>query len=153
MIDVATIRKDMPVIASDGDTLGEVDGVEGSGHDARIKMKRSTSPDGHHHYVALGDVARVDQHVHLNRAGSEVRSGWMLAAGAVVGASTNAPAFGGHDTHEIDLQGSRSWLPWILGSLTLFALLVFGLRSCDNVEPAGAAPIAGNEVAIPAGQI
>lgn len=152
MIDAATIRKDMQVIASDGDTLGEVDGLEGIGQDARIKMKRDTSPDGHHHYVALGDVSRVDEHVHLNRSASEVRSGWMLAgAGAVAGATTGAAGAGVHGARDVDVEGGKSWLPWILGALALFALLVFGLRSCENVEPAAVAPTAGdNVVAAPA---
>jgi len=153
MIDAATIRKDMPVIASDGDTLGEVDGLEGIGQDARIKMKRNTSPDGHHHFVALSDVARVDEHVHLNRSASEVRSGWMLAgAGTAAGATTGAAATGVHGARDVDAEGGNNWLPWILGALALFALLVFGLRSCDNVEPAAVAPTAGNDiVAAPAG--
>lgn len=147
MIDAATIRKDMPVIASDGDTLGEVDGVEGIGQDARIKMKRNTSPDGHHHYVALSDVARVDEHVHLNRSASDVRAGWMLAGeGAAAAAGTGTTGAAAHGAREVHVEGGNKWLPWILGALALFALLVFGLRSCDNVEPAAVAPTADNEV-------
>jgi outer membrane protein OmpA-like peptidoglycan-associated protein len=145
MIDPSAIRKDMPVIGSDGETLGQVDGVEGAGADARIKLKRVTSPDGHHHFVAVGDVARVDEHVHLTRAAGEVRAGWMLAGQNVSGGAASGAAV--HGAREIHVEGGRSWLPWILGSLALFALLVFSLRSCDNVEPTGAAPAENNGVA------
>ena len=145
MIDPSAIRKDMPVIGSDGETLGQVDGVEGAGADARIKLKRVTSPDGHHHFVGIGDVARVDEHVHLTRAAGEVRAGWMLAGQNVSAGAKGASAV--HGAREVHVESGRSWLPWILGSLALFALLVFGLRSCDHVEPVGAAPAADDPVA------
>lgn len=137
MIDPSSVTKDMPVIGSDGETLGQVDGVEGGD---RIKLKRSGSPDGQHHYVPMGDVARVDEHVHLSKPAREVRDGWLIAGGADVGVAAGVASPGiatgaaravevGEDTH-------KSWLPWILGSLALLALLVFGLRSCDNAESA-----------------
>lgn len=144
MIDPAAIRKDMPVIGSDGETLGQVDGVEGVGGadgDARIKLKRTTSPDGQHHHVPFRDVARVDEHVHLSRPAREVRDGWMIAGGA----GENGAAAGAGALDDGHADGHKSWLPWILGALALFALLVFALRSCDNVEPAGSA--GRNEVA------
>lgn len=150
MIDPSTIIKDMPVIGSDGETLGQVDGVEGGDH---IKLKRTTSPDGQHHFVALADVARVDEHVHLTRTAADVRSGWVDAGAAAMGAAaTGAAASGAATTETADAAGARevhvdeeerNWLPWILGSLALLALLIFGLRSCGNQEPAVAPVVNG----------
>ncbi len=151
MIDPSTIKKDMPVIGSDGETLGQVDGIEGGD---RIKLKRTTSPDGQHHFVPLTDVARIDEHVHLNRTAADVRTGWIDATGpAMTGATTTgatttstgaAPV---HGAREVHVDDERNWLPWILGALALLALLVFGLRSCDGREPAAIAPVTNDGVA------
>lgn len=159
MIDPETIKKDMPVIASDGERIGEVDGVEGGD---RIKLKRTTSPDGVHHYVPMGDVARIDEHVHLSLPASEIRSGWMTAAGtAGLGAAATASAAPSasatttqtrtvdHGAHDVRVEDNRdkSWLPWILGALALLALLIFGLRSCDDTQRTEAVPVGDNVVA------
>ncbi len=61
MADSSSIRKHMEVRDADGAHVGTVDGVEGD----RIKLTRNDSPDGEHHYVELGSVERVDEHVHL----------------------------------------------------------------------------------------
>lgn len=61
MADTSSISADMEVRAADGSHVGTVDGVEGD----RIKLTRKDSPDGEHHYVDLGSVERVDEHVHL----------------------------------------------------------------------------------------
>lgn len=61
MADSSGIQKHMEVRASDGSHVGTVDGVEGD----RIKLTRNDSPDGEHHYIDLGSVERVDEHVHL----------------------------------------------------------------------------------------
>lgn len=162
MIDPSAIKKDMPVIGSDGETLGQVDGVEGgdgAGQEGRIKLKKNTSPDGHHHYVPLSDVARIDEHVHLTRPASGVRSGWMIAGAAAVGAGAAGVAASqpsattttttqtdhgqtDHGAREVHVENDRNWLPWILGALALLALLIFGLRSCDDAAPVAVAPAA-----------
>jgi hypothetical protein len=47
----------------------EVDYLEGSD---KIKLTKESSPDGqHHHFIPLSWVDHVDQHVHLNKSGSE----------------------------------------------------------------------------------
>jgi hypothetical protein len=66
------ITEHMQVIASDGVTIGKVDHVEGN----TIKLAKTTSPDGQHHYVALTSVDHVDTHVHLNRGSREVQASW-----------------------------------------------------------------------------
>lgn len=58
MIDLTKIREHMPVIGADGVQLGTVDRVEGD----RIKLTRhdSGSHSDHHHFVAKGLIAAVD---------------------------------------------------------------------------------------------
>ncbi len=67
------IAEHMDVIASDGVKIGTVDHLDGPD---KIKLARSTSPDGQHHYVPLAWVDHVDAHVHLARASAEARAGW-----------------------------------------------------------------------------
>lgn len=143
MIDPTTITRDLPVISSDGERVGEVDGVEGGD---RIKLTRTSSPDGQHHYVALSDVARVDEHVHLSRSAAELRAGWVTTGGATETATAGSATV--HGAREVHVERDRNWLPWILGALALLALLIFGLRSCDNSEPVGVAPMTDNSVAV-----
>ena len=67
------IAEHMDVIASDGSKVGIVDHLEGAD---RIKLTKTASPDGQHHFIPLSWVDHVDQHVHLNRAAEAVRAGW-----------------------------------------------------------------------------
>jgi hypothetical protein len=54
-MDASQIREHMKVVAADGEPIGTVDRVEGS----RIKLTKSDSADGEHHYVDLSDVEEV----------------------------------------------------------------------------------------------
>jgi uncharacterized protein (TIGR02271 family) len=67
------IAEHMDVIASDGVKIGTVDHLDGPD---KIKLAKSTSPDGQHHYIPLNWVDHVDTHVHLTQASAEVRAGW-----------------------------------------------------------------------------
>ena len=67
------IAEHMDVIASDGSKVGTVDHMEGSD---RIKLTKTASPDGQHHFIPLSWVDHIDQHVHLNKAPEAVRAGW-----------------------------------------------------------------------------
>jgi hypothetical protein len=66
------IQPKMDVIASCGKNIGKVDHLEG----ATIKLTKNDSPDGLHHYIPTGWVARVDQHVHLSMNSEETMKGW-----------------------------------------------------------------------------
>ncbi len=66
------IEEHMPVVASCGRTIGLVDHVEGE----QIKLTRKDSPDGHHHFIPLSWVSRVDEHVHLNVNSSVAQTNW-----------------------------------------------------------------------------
>jgi hypothetical protein len=74
-IGTAKIRERMEVIGSDGDKLGVVDHIEGGA----IKLTRKDSPDGEHHFIPMGWVDHVDNHVHLTRTCGEVRATWASA--------------------------------------------------------------------------
>ncbi|MBV8895238.1 MAG: DUF2171 domain-containing protein [Acidobacteriaceae bacterium] len=67
------IAEHMDVIASDGVKIGTVDQLDGPD---KIKLARSTSPDGQHHFIPLAWVDHVDAHVHLAKTAAEARAGW-----------------------------------------------------------------------------
>lgn len=144
MTDPSQIREGMPVMSSDGERLGTVDKIEGGD---RVKLNRRDAPDGEHHFVPLSAVSRVDEHVHLAQPASAVRSmaGWTAAAAgagaatAGMASATTSTETTGHGASHIRIQkdqdkGGMSWLPWLLGALALLALLIFGIRGCDDQD-------------------
>ena len=54
--DHSAIKEDMTVIGADGVHVGTVDHLDGE----RIKLTKSDSGDGKHHYLPAGLVASVD---------------------------------------------------------------------------------------------
>ncbi len=139
------IRDGMQVIGSDGGMIGEVDGTEAT----RIKLKRGPG-GGPHHFIPLTWVARVDEHVHLDRSAALAREGWVAegAAGAGIGAAGAAGAAGvgaaglGRDdparrpsaygVKEGPVGSQRRALPWLLLAAAVVLLTVFLMRSCDG---------------------
>lgn len=117
MIDSSRIRNGMVVVASDGEAVGAVDGVEGD----RLKLTRKDSTDNRHHLIPMAWVASVDERVHLNRTRADAVAGWGTATGAATGAAT----------HHVAPAKRTNLLPWILGALALLALL-FLLSRCGN---------------------
>ena len=69
------IKEHMSVYASCGKFMGKVDHVQG-GH---IKLTKNDSPDGQHHLIPLGWVAKVHDHIHLDKNSEEVKSQWKPA--------------------------------------------------------------------------
>ena len=69
----ADIREHMDVYASCGTKVGRVDHVEGDS----IKLTKNDSPDGMHHTIPLSWVAKVHDHIHLDRDHKEVQSQWQ----------------------------------------------------------------------------
>ena len=69
------IREHMEVYASCGNFVGKVDRVEGQ----RIKLTRADSPDGQHHVIPMNWVAKVHDHIHLNKDHAEVQRDWEPA--------------------------------------------------------------------------
>ncbi len=73
MADTSQIKEHMPVIGSDGQTIGRVDHLEGSD---RIKLTKNDSPDGQHHVIPTTWITRIDEHVHLNKSGKDAMAQW-----------------------------------------------------------------------------
>ena len=69
------IKEHMEVYASCGTKVGKVDHVEGDS----IKLTRNDSPDGQHHRIPLSWVAKVHDHIHLDRDHVEVQNQWQPA--------------------------------------------------------------------------
>ena len=71
----ADIREHMDVYGSCGNFLGKVDHVEGD----QIKLTKYDSPDGQHHLIPLAWVAKVHDHIHLDRNCGEAVREWQNA--------------------------------------------------------------------------
>jgi hypothetical protein len=72
---VADIKEHMDVYASCGKKVGVVDHVLGD----QIKLTKKDSPDGVHHLIPTSWVAKVHDHVHLNKDHVAVQSEWKDA--------------------------------------------------------------------------
>ncbi len=71
----ADIKEHMDVYASCGTKVGKVDHVSGD----HIKLTKNDSPDGMHHVIPTSWVAKVHDHVHLNKDHVAVQSQWKPA--------------------------------------------------------------------------
>ena len=69
-IDSSQIVEHMDVIAADGENIGKVDHLQGH----RIKLTKTSSPDGQHHFVPLDWIDHIDRHVHLNKTLADIRA-------------------------------------------------------------------------------
>ena len=54
-MDKSQIREHMKVLGSDGRSIGSVDKVEGD----KIKLSKSGSADGQHHFIDMADAAEI----------------------------------------------------------------------------------------------
>lgn len=144
MIDRSQIREHMDVISSDGERLGKVDAVEGE----RIKLTKEASSDRQHHHVDIGDVARVDEHVHL----SKTRAALGLALAGAAGAAGTGSAKPSNPLPPIrnpavgSAEPRRNYmLPWVLGGLVLLALIL-ALATCEGKDDGRAERRTDNDV-------
>jgi hypothetical protein len=77
MAKAQAIKEHMEVIGSDGQHVGTVDHMDGAD---KIKLAKTDSKDGQHHFIPLSLVDHVDAHVHLNKAAKDVMAQWKSAA-------------------------------------------------------------------------
>ena len=70
-IDITQIREHMPVVCSEGGQFATVDHMDG---DDSIKLTKDNS--GQHHWIPVAWVTRVDEHVHVDRPGSQAMREW-----------------------------------------------------------------------------
>lgn len=127
MAQASDIREHMEVRDSAGVAVGTVDHVEGE----RIKLTRSGSSDGQHHYVPMTAVARVDTHVHLNQTAAVLGLGPVATA-----AAGDVPPGGEHPLPPVlnrSVDGAKPrgnfYLPWIVGIVGVLLLLLL-FKSC-----------------------
>jgi hypothetical protein len=68
MIGSSQIKEHMEIVGSDGKRVGTVDHMEGSD---QIKLTKSGSKDGQHHFIPLDWVESVDSKVHLSKTADD----------------------------------------------------------------------------------
>lgn len=78
MIDASKIQAHMPVVCSKEGQFAVVDGMEGQ---TTIKLTRDAG--GHHHYIPLSWVEKVDDKVHVDRTGDQAMRDWSTTPPSV----------------------------------------------------------------------
>lgn len=129
------IREGMQVIGSDGGMVGRVVGLHGD----HIHLEPTAPVHAGDHIVPRSWIARVDDHVHLDREAALVREMWGQSDGPVPAASTTrarvSPATEtttAPGAHPDDYHGmGKSWIVWVIGGLLLLMIIVLGIRGCD----------------------
>lgn len=78
MIDKNQIKPHMSVVCKTDDNavIGKVDHIEGD----EIKLARDES--GQHHYIPASWIAKIDDKLHLDRAGKDAMAQWKTAPSA-----------------------------------------------------------------------
>ena len=71
------IKEHMEVLGSDGQHVGTVDHMDGAD---KIKLAKSDTKDGKHHFIPLSLVDHVDARVHLNKSAKDAMAQWKTAA-------------------------------------------------------------------------
>ena len=71
MFEKLRIREHMEVTTSTGQHVGTVDEIEND----QIKLTRSDSADGAHHYLSLEDVDRIDENRVYLKQGTPIPMG------------------------------------------------------------------------------
>ena len=69
MTDTSKIKEHMDVFDSAGKKIGQVDHLEGNDN---IKLTKTSSPDGQHHFVPVSWIAKIDTHIHLSKPVNDV---------------------------------------------------------------------------------
>lgn len=116
MVEMRGVRDGMQVLGSDGGMIGAVAGVHGD----HLHVRPTPPDDIDTYIVPFAWVARVDDHVHLNRDAALVRDTWKHAQHTV----------SGHEREAAHTGVGRSWLVWLIGAVLLLLVLVAGLRGC-----------------------
>ena len=121
MADRDDIRAGMQVLGSDGGMIGRVTGL----HDDHIHIEPDAPEPGGERTIPNKWVARVDDHVHLDREAALVRETWGTHEPGAAG--VGAAPF----RHEAAHSGvGKSWIVWIIGAILLLVVIVIGVRAC-----------------------
>ena len=73
-IDATRIKPHMPVICSEGGQFATVDHTDPGN---MIKLTKDGS--GQHHWIPMSWVTRVDEHVHIDRPGTQAMQEWSTS--------------------------------------------------------------------------
>jgi hypothetical protein len=111
------IKQGKQVLGSDGGMVGVVDALHG---DHIHVQPTAPAPGAAEHTVPLAWVARVDDHVHLDRPAATVRERW----GADDRVGTTGEGTIDHRTQ----RDRKRWIPWTIGIILLLAILYFAMR-------------------------
>lgn len=112
------IRNGMQVLGSDGGMIGTVTGTEGD----RIAVKSAGEQGGDHHHVPLEWIARVDDHVHLDRTAATAWDSWRTHGQDSGRVAATEHREGGGGAHPRPSEGKKgSWIPWLV--LAILVLL------------------------------
>lgn len=85
MINAKEIKPDTEVVCSKNTLFATVDRMEG---EKVIKLKKDKA--GHHHYIPLEWVTKVDSKIHISLPGDQAMKQWSTSAKpAVAGAKTD----------------------------------------------------------------
>jgi hypothetical protein len=104
----------MQVLTTDGEVLGTVDRPADDG----FLLRRMNAADGAAETVPSLWIHRIDEHVHLNRSGAEVITGWKSLKFTT---SSGAKPVGGAGAPE-RAAPNRTWL-WIVLALLVLAIV------------------------------
>lgn len=113
------IEQGMQVLGSDGGMVGRVTGLHGD----HIHVEPDApEPGAADHIVPRRWVARVDEHVHLDREARLVRDTWRPndEPAAVAGARRETAQDG----------ADKGWILWLIGALMLLLVIILGVRGC-----------------------
>jgi hypothetical protein len=72
MVTPDQIKERMEVVGNDGLHVGVIDRVEAD----EIRLAKTNTPDGLHHFLPLANVEYVDDRVHLNRSSIRAMAEW-----------------------------------------------------------------------------
>ncbi len=75
MINANQIQPKTPVVCSNDGQFATVDHMEGTD-----TIKLTKDKDGHHHYIPLSWVTKVDDKVHVDRPGDQAMREWSTTA-------------------------------------------------------------------------
>jgi hypothetical protein len=123
------ISKGMQVVTADGELLGTVDGESKGGF-----MLKRMGPTADRDETTIPDmwIARVDDHVHLNRTGAEAIAGWKsLKFKTSSGDRPGVPEAMRHDTEAA--RPANPWLLWLVLALVAIAAVVAVLAMTGRI--------------------
>lgn len=119
MVSLGDIREGMQVLGSEGGMVGRVSGLHGD----HLHVEPDAPEPAGSYIVPRAWVARVDEHVHLNREAALVRDTWTShgADGATSPDDVREPAHDGT---------GKSRVMWAIGAILLLMVLFLGIRGC-----------------------